>query len=175
MDVHRLTGTGDELHAPGQGGLAAECLTVHEVAPAAHGLTDEQTHNDQVGERAQLEAAAAAEDIAGGDGHDDTAVDGQSAVPNGDDPAPVQRTVSVFELGQVEDDVVDPCADDGQGHAPQHAVQQVILADAVLRPLAHTEPQGQHHAQGDEDAVPVDGLAADVEGHGGRGKLPVAE
>ena len=165
MYLHQLPGSGGQLHAPGHGGFRAKGLAVQEIAPAADGLADEQPHDHQVHHGPQLDMAAAAQDNGHDDHSDDAAVDGQAAVPDGDGLGPAEPVLVVLELAEIEQNVIDPRADDAAGNAPQQPVDQVILADAVFRALAHAPPQGHQHAQGDEDAVPVDAVA-DVDGLG---------
>ena len=80
----------------------------------------------------------------------------------------------VLELTEIEQNIVQPGPHDGRGDAPQQPVDEVILPDAVFGALAHTPPQGYQHAQGDEDAVPIDAVA-DVDGLGADGDGPVAK
>jgi len=174
VDLHQFPSSGGQLHAPGQGGLGAEGLPVQEIAPAADGLADEQAHDHQVHHGPKLDVAAAAEN----DGHDhhgdDAAVNGQAAVPDGDGLGPAEMALMVLELTEIEQNIVQPGPHDGRGDAPQQPVDEVILPDAVFGALAHTPPQGYQHAQGDEDAVPIDAVA-DVDGLGADGDGPVAK
>ena len=175
MHLHQRPRGGGQLHPPGQRRLRAEGLPVHEVAPAAHRLPDQETHHDQVRQRPQLEAPLFAEHEAHQHRRDHAAVDGQSTVPDGDGLRPVKGTIRFFEPVQIEQHIVQPRPHDSQGNAPQHAVHQVILGDPVLLLLLHAEPQRQQHAQRDDDSVPINGLSSDMEGYGRAGKGPVPE
>ena len=166
-----------ELHAEHGGGLCAEGLSVHKVAPPAHDLPHQQAHNHQVCHGEELKAPlslAPGKAQSQNDHGDDRAVNGQAPVPKGDGAAEVKGAVSPFEIIQVKQHIVDPRPDDAHGNAPEQAVIEVILADAVLFALLHSQQHGQQQTRGNEDAVPVDPVA-DVNGLGAGGKGPVAE
>ena len=175
MHLHQRPRGGGQLHPPRQRRLRAEGLPVHEVAPAPDGLPDQQSHHHQVGQRSQLEAPLFAEHKAHQHRRDHAAVDGQPAVPYSHGLRPVEGAVLFFESVQIEQHIVQPRAHDGQRHAPQHTVHEVVLFDAVPLLLLYAEGQRRQHSQCNEDTVPVDGLAADVERRGRGGKRPVPE
>ena len=174
MDFHQLAGDGGQLHPPRQGGLGTEGLPVHEVAPPADALADEQAHHRKVKHGSQLIALVAADADAHDDHGDDGTVDGKAAVPDGDGLAEAEAAVAVFELIQIEQHIVNSCPHNGAGDAPQNTVQQVVLGDAVLGFLVHAPPDGDDQTKGDEDTVPVDAVA-DVQRLGAGGKGPVPE
>ena len=174
VDLHQLAGDGGQLHPPGQGGLGTEGLPVHEVAPPADALADEQAHHRKVKHGTQLIAPVTADADAHDDHGDDGAVDGKAAVPDGNGLAEAEAAVAVFELIQIEQHIVNSCPHDGAGDTPQNAVQQVVLGDAVLGFLVHAPPDGDDQTKGDEDTVPVDAVA-DVQRLGAGGKGPVPE
>ena len=118
MYLHQLPGSGGQLHAPGHGGFRTKGLAVQEIAPAADGLADEQPHDHQVHHGPQLDMAAAAQDNGHDDHSDDAAVDGQAAVPDGDGLGPAEPALVVLELAEIEQNVIDPRADDAAGNAP---------------------------------------------------------
>ena len=178
MHLNVRTRDGRQAHAPRQRRLRAEGLAVHEVAPAADELADKQADDDEVGHGEELKsllALAPAQAQRDDDDGDDRPVDGETAVPDGDGLAPAERAVAVFEVVEIEQHIVNPRAEDAAGDAPEHAVEEVILADAVFLLLAHAKRQRQHKAERDENAVPVDAAAADVQRHGAGRELPVAE
>ena len=78
---------------------------------------------------------------------DDGAVDGEAAVPDGHDAAPVEAAVRIPEAVQVEEDVVDPGSQDAEGHTHEDEIQQVILLDAVVLGLPQAEEHAEEHAQ----------------------------
>ena len=172
VDLHVAAIDGGEAHPPGEGGLGAEGLPVHEVAPAADGLAQHEAHDAEVRHGPQPDALAAAVEEGHEEDGDDGAVDGEAAVPDGDDAAPVEAAVGIPEAVQVEEDIVGPGTQDAEGHAHEDQVQQVILLDAVMLGLPQAEEHAEEHAQAQNDAVPVDAVA-DVEGHGVGGEFPV--
>ena len=174
MHLHQAAADGGQLHPPGQGRLHAEGLPVHEVAPAAHRLADHQTHDHQVHQGEEGELPLPGHHHAHDHHGDDRAVDGQTAVPDGHGPAPVEGAIGILIEIQVEDHVVEPGAQDAEGDAPEHRVQHVVLLQTVLLPPAHTERQRKQQACGDEDAVPVDAVAH-VDGLGRGRKCPIPE
>ena len=164
MDGDELT-VYDESHPPGQVAGAAVGLLVDEVAPSTHDLSDEQAHNRQVSHGQEGQLFIFAHHQAGQDTADDAAVDGQTAIPDGDGLAPLELPLGVPIEGQVEYDVVNAGTDNADGQPPQEHIQKVILFDAeILRPPA-AKSSGQQEASGDDDAVPVDVLAENLKGH----------
>ena len=174
MALHTLGGAGPQPHPPGQVRQAAEGLPVDEIGPAADDLAQEQAHHRQVRHGAEFQLFQPGEE----EGHqrpgDDGAVDGDAAVPDGDNPAPVQSAGGIPVEVQIEKDVIDPGAQDAAGHRPEDEVQHVVLRQAVALGLLHAQQQPRQEAQGQDDAVPVDAMA-DVDGHGIRVELPVPE
>lgn len=120
---------------------------------------------DQVGHGQEGQLFTLAHHQAGQDAADDAAVDGQTAIPDGDGLAPLELPLGVPIEGQVEYDVVNAGTDNADGQPPQEHIQKVILFDAeILRPPA-AKSSGQQEASGDDDAVPVDVLAENLKGH----------
>ena len=177
MHLNELAGLRGELHTEHGGSLGAESLTVHEIAPATHDLPHQQTHDHKVCHGKELKAPfslAAGKAKTQNDHGDDRAVNGEAAVPEGDGGGKIELAVRVAETIQIEQDIVDPRPHDAHRDAPEQAVIEVILADAVLFALAQRQQQRQKDAQGNEDAVPVHPVA-DVDGLGAGGERPVAE
>ena len=174
MDLHVLGGADPHPHPPGQVRQAAEGLPVDEVGPAADDLAQEQADDGQVRHGAEGDLFQPGEDEGRQRPGDHGAVDGDAAVPDGGDPAPVQGAGGVPVEVQVEDDVVDPGAQDAAGHRPEHEVQHMVLGEAVALGLLHAKQHPRQKAQGQDDAVPVDAVA-DVEGDGVRVEFPVPE
>ena len=174
VDLHVLGGAGPQAHPPGQVRQATEGLPVDEVGPAADDLAQQQTHDGQVCQSAQRDLFVSGED----EGHqgpgDDGAVDGDAAVPDGDDPAPVQSPGGVSVEVQVEKDVIDAGTQDAAGHRPENEVQHVVLRQAIALGLTHAQQQPRQETEGQDDAVPVDPVAH-VDGDGVRVEFPAPE
>ena len=147
VDLHVAAIDGGEAHPPGEGGLGAEGLPVHEVAPAADGLAQHEAHDAEVRHGPQPDVLAAAVEEGHEEDRDDGAVDGEAAVPDGHDAAPVEAAVRIPEAVQVEENVVDPGPQDAEGHTHEDEVQQVILLDAVVLGLLQAEEHAEEHAE----------------------------
>ena len=102
------------------------------------------------------------------------AVNGDAAVPDGDDPAPVQSPGGVPVEVQVEKDVIDAGTQDAAGHRPENEVQHVVLRQAVALGLLHAQYQARQEAQSQNDAIPID-TVTDVNGNGVRIEFPISE
>ena len=142
-------------------GHGAVGLAVHEVAPAAEDLADQHRHGGQVQHRARGELLRPAHDEQRDHAADDAAVDGQPALPDiqgGDGVVGIQVPV--------EHAVIDPRADDADGHHPQNSVEDVVLHESEARGPVHHVEHREQEARRDDDAVPVDVLAEDRKGHG---------
>ena len=174
MDLDVLRGGGPQPHPPGQVGLPAEGLAVDEIPPTPYSLSDEQAHASQVREGPEGQLLDLAEDHQHEKGHDHRPVDGQSPVPDPQHGHPVQSAVGPPVQVQIEDDVVDPGADDAQGQLPDDQVVDVVLGEAVSLGLAAAEQHRQQQARHNDDAVPVDPVSP-VDGHRVRVELPVPE
>ena len=136
-------------------------LAVHEVAPAAHELADDDAHARHVEQDGGRDLLDLCNDEQRDGAADDAAVDGKSALPDVEDGDGI---VGV-EL-PIENAVVQPRADNADGHGPEDHVEHVVLRDAeVLCPREHIE-HSEQEACGDDDAVPVDILPEDRKGHG---------
>ena len=66
----------------------------------------------------------------------------------------------------VEDAVVEPCADDADGHRPQNEIQRIVTGHAEVLGTVHHVQHRQQKAHGDDDAVPVDVLSEHGERNG---------
>ena len=160
---HRAT---VDRHAPRQAGRAAVRLAVDEVAPAADALADEQAERRKVAQARKRQLLDPAVHEKADERADNAAVDGDAALPDGDDFARVLGVVA-----PLEHHVVNACADDAERHADDEAVHQVVRGDAeFLRARAHVERR-QNKAGADDDAVPVDVLSEHGAGHAVQRKL----
>ena len=174
VDLHILRGAGPHPHPPGQVRQTAEGLPVDEVGPAADDLAQQQAHDRQVRQSAERNVFAAGEEEGDQGSGDDGAVDGDAAIPDGDDPAPVQGSAGVPVEVQIKEDIVNTGPQNAAGHRPEHEVQHVVLRQAIALGLLHAQQQARQKGQGQNDAVPVDAVAH-MDGHGVRVKRPVPE
>ena len=101
----------------------AERLAVHEVAPAAEDLTDEQTEHRKVKEGLKGDALSAADDIDNENARDDAAVYRKSALPHRKQLRRVCKVVRKV----VEHDKVQPCADYAHRDEPDDDVIKIVL------------------------------------------------
>ena len=139
--------------------LCAEGLPVEEIAPAADALANEEAQQDQIQRCGKLDFLHLAECPHTGHRAQHAAVNGDAAVPD------VQHGDGVpgkFIPG--EGAVVGPGAQNGEGGHPQHAVQHMVLRQAeFLGPLGAVQNR-QHQADGDDQAVIMDGQGAEFNG-----------
>ena len=140
-------------------GLSAERFPVEEVAPAAHALTDEETQGYNIQHRAGVDFFHLAEYDDTKNRADDAAVNGQAALPH---VKHGQRILGITALLPIENAVIQPGADEGEGSHPQHAVGKGILHNTELGAPAAGIKYCQQQACGDENAVEMDAEGADV-------------
>ena len=169
MHVHGFLAGQRQSHAGEGRRLAAEGLAVDEVAPAADALPDEQTGCADVRHRAEGDLPLPAPDDAGQDARDHAAVDGEPALP---DLERVERVLAV--VAPLEDDVVQPRADDGQRDHPDEKVIERVRLDAAAAAVPRTVEHRQDEAHGDDRAVPVKRVTEERERRAGV-DAPVAE
>ena len=146
-------------HTPGQGGVAAESLLIEEVAPAAAALSDEEAHAGQVEHGQHRHAPPFAGQAAEHKGADDAAVDGQTAVADG------QHIPDGIVIIGCHRHIIQAGAGDAQHHADEDDIHHRIGVDAELRAAAERKDQCEAEAEGDADAVPINIHVADAEGH----------
>ena len=109
MYLDELAGLAGELHAEKAGGLSANGLAIHKIAPAAHDLSHQQAHDHQIchGEELKAPLALAPGEADGQNDHgDDRAVNGQAAIPKGDGAAKVKLSIGGAETVQIEEQLV---------------------------------------------------------------------
>lgn len=169
MYVHGLPAGEREPHAGEGRGLAAEGFTVDEVAPAADALPDEQAGRAHVRHRAEGDLFLPAPDDAGQQPRDHAAVDGEPALPD------LERVDGVAAVvAPLEDDVVQPRADDGQRDHPDEKVIERVRLDAAAAAVPRAVEHRQNEAHGDDHAVPVKRAAEERERRAGV-DAPVSE
>ena len=141
-------------HAENAVGVAAERFMVHEVAPSADALSDQEADRNNVVGREQAHLAQLADDRTDEKCTDDAAVDRETAVPDVEDRFPVAR-VAV----PVEDDVVQARADDAADDTADDAVDRAVCVNAEASHALERIHHCKHHADRDEHAVPCDRCA----------------
>ena len=131
VDVHRHISCVEivDAHAPGERGFRAERLAVHEVAPSADGLREHDAGGRHIRELEEGDLLDARHHENGERAEEDTAVDGKTAFPNGDDV--IKRFTKIFPEAvarhdifsdAVEYDVVKSCADDGDADGDERDI-----------------------------------------------------
>ena len=163
VPIPRDAGSGLEAHAQEEAvkDLRAICFPVEEVAPAADALADEQTQGHEVQVGGQLLLLYLGKEEQTQDRADDAAVDGDAALPDVEGGDGI-----VLVVLPLEGYIVDPGADDGQGHGEEQGVgDQVEVRTEVLGPLPQIE-DAQQEAEGDDNAVEIDLPAKDGKGQG---------
>ena len=128
----------------------AEGLLVEEVAPASDGLPERQARRGDVeigphGQPPEPGVAAADEDAA-----EDPAVDGESALPDGEDLRGSHRVVV-----QVERDVVEARAHETAQERELGRLEEVLGVEAAAPRIAMRQPEPDRHRGGHEQAVPA--------------------
>ena len=121
-------------------------------------LPDEQAGRAHVRHRAEGDLPLPAPDDAGQNARDHAAVDGESALP---DLERVDGVVAV--VAPLEDDVVQPRADDGQRDHPDEKVIERVRLDAAAAAVPRTVEHREDEAHGDDRAVPVKRVAEEGE------------
>lgn len=150
VDVDGAAVRRGQAHAAEDLRLRAEGFPVHEVAPAAQNLPDEQPEHRQIQHGGDGDLLMAADENDDDDAHDNAAVDGKSPVPDGKDLPRIGQIVV-----QVEEHIVEPGPDDAAGDDPQHQVKKVVGLDAEVPGIAGAVDHGQNEAKGDNDPVIV--------------------
>ena len=126
----------------------AEGLPVEEVSPAADALADEKAAQHQIQKGGQVGLFDFAEDDHADHRADHRTVDGDAAVPD------IQHGDGVLPVAVPgESTVVDSGADNGQGRDPQHAIQQIILAQSRIVAASAGIQHRQQQPQGDDQPV----------------------
>ena len=162
--VHRVRAV--DRHAPRQGGRAAVRLAVDEIAPAADALADQQSERRQVAQAGKGQLFDPAVHKQGDHHADHRAVDRNAAVPDGDDLGRVLAVIVPFK-----DDVVNARADDADRHADDQAVHKVVRGDAKFLYAGVDVQRGKDKADADDDAVPVNILAEEIDGNAVQGEF----
>ncbi|MPM64878.1 hypothetical protein SDC9_111769 [bioreactor metagenome] len=174
MDLDGLILADPQLHPPRERGLRAESLPVHEIAPATDALADKKAHDAKVEHCREFELFYLAVNKRNQNPHDHRAVHGDSAVPYGQHPTPVQTAVRVAVQVQIEDHIINTGADDAQRRGPEDHIDHVVLRQTKPLGLLHAEIQSGQQTQSQNNTVPVNAMP-DVDGNGVRVNLEPAE
>ncbi len=163
---------GVDLQRPGQIGLAPVQLLVEPVAPAADGLRDGEAGRERVGPGRERDAAAAAADPRAERAERHGAPDAESALPDleGVHPVPTRAEVQLV----VGDHVVEPSADEPEGHRPDGDVGDGPRRAAPGDPAPVADPDGDEDADDDAERVAAQRNRAEVN-HAGRRAGNVSE
>ena len=136
-------------------------LAVHEVAPSAHKLADDDAHARHIEQDCGRNFLMLCDDKQRNCAADDAAVDGKPALPDIEDGNGI-----IGVKFPIENAVIQTCADDTDGRRPEDHIEHIVLRDAeVLCPREHIK-HGEQESGGNDDAVPVDVLPEDRKGHG---------
>src|SRR6266508_623044 len=149
-----------DVESPRQVRGRAEGLFVEEVAPPAYGLAQCQARRRDVqigdGRQAAPQRVAAAEEETA----QHAAVDGEPALPHGED---LGRKASV--VVQVEGDVVEARADQAAEEAQLAGLEQVVGIDAAPPGLTVSQPEAKRHGARHQDPVPANRQAVTEKRH----------
>ncbi len=162
MDIDRNAVGSCESHAAEYIGFHAEGLAVYEIAPAAYGLADQQAERCEIAQREHGDLFLFADQDAGHNACDYAAVDGKPAVAHGE----YLRGIC-DEIVELEQNVVQPCADYAGRDQPYDEVKKIVGRKAEFRRLPCAEKRSENKACGYYHAVKVYLEAEDREAVGG--------
>ena len=141
-----------DLQAPRQRGRGSEELLVEPVAPPTDGLGERNARCNGVGNRGKRHTESACANPRTEATECDRAPDTQAAIPNpqrADDPRSARREVDL----PVGEYVVEPPADDAEGHRPQRDVADDARA-ATARDIApRSDDDRDDDAEDDQQRV----------------------
>ena len=137
-------------------GICAERLLIEEIAPAAYSLPYQQAERADIEQICKIYLAYPGADPAADEGADDTAVNGDAAVPDGDYLAGVLRKII-----PLKGNIIEPCAHYAEDGAPDKNIRHTVKAHFPLIGGDAAVNNGERKAEGDNDAIPVNFIAAD--------------
>jgi hypothetical protein len=140
-----------DLKGPGEIRGPPVQLLVEPVAPPADGLREGDAGRHRVRVRGERDAAAAAADPGAQRTEGDRAPDAEAAVPDLEGVDPVAALAEVELV--IGDDVVEPSADEAEGHGPHGDVRDRADTAAAFDPAATAEPYGEEDADDDAEGV----------------------
>ena len=143
-----------DLQAPRQVGGPAVELLVEPVAPAPDRLRHEHAGSQRVDQRQHLDALGPRAEPQPEGAEGDRPPHPQAAAPE------VQRGDGVAALPEVElpvgDHVVEPAADQAEGHRPDRQVADLPRDAAARDPAPLADPDREHDAEDDAQRVAAD-------------------
>ena len=135
------------------------CLTVDKVAPSSDALTDQQTECRQITQTGKRQFLNSTVHRQYNHNTDDRTVNCDAALPDGDDLIRMLAVIAPFKCH-----IVNTGADDADRHTDDQAVHQIVRRNAeLLRPPIDIQRR-QHKAQADNNAIPVNILAEQIDG-----------
>src|SRR2546425_6115773 len=144
---------------PRQVGRTTEGLLVEEVPPAADRLPEHHRRCRDVEPAQDRQVPPVREPQAEERAHDQAAVHGEPALPDGDD---LRRVTAV--VIPVEDHFVEACADEAGQDGPLSDADDVVGGQPLAPGLAVAEPEPDDDRRRHENAVPADDDRAELEG-----------
>src|SRR5574342_279939 len=142
----------------------AERLLVEEVAPPPNGLAQREARCGDIqvrdGRQPLPQRVAAAEQEAA----QHTSVDGEPALPHGED---LGREPPV--IVEIEKDVIEAGADEPAEETKLGGLEQAVWIYAAAPGLTVGQPQTDRHGARHQDAVPAEGEGAQLHDHGAGG------
>src|SRR3989442_5098243 len=155
-----------DVELPRQRGGPPEGLLVEEVPPPSDGLADREARRRHVEAAQHRQAPEPGEPYADERAEDESAVNGEAALPHRDDLRGVLAVVV-----PIEDDFVRARADEPGEDGPLRGADDVVGGKALLARPAVAEPEADHDRRRHQDAIPADGEATDPKTEGsGRGE-----
>ena len=134
------------------------CLTVDKVAPSSDALTNQQTERRQIAQAGKRQFLHSAVHRQCDHNADDRTVNCDAALPDGDDLIRMLAVIAPFKCH-----IVNTGADDADRHTDDQAVHQIVRRNAeLLRPPIDIQRR-QHKAQTDNNAIPVNILAEQID------------
>ena len=134
------------------------CLTVDKVAPSSDALTNQQTERRQIAQAGKRQFLHSAVHRQCDYNTDDRTVNCDAALPDGDDLIRMLAVIAPFKRH-----IVNAGADDADRHTDDQAVHQIVRRNAeLLRPPIDIQRR-QHEAQTDNNAIPVNILAEQID------------
>ena len=137
-----------KLHRKQVVSVVTECLTVKEVSPPSHNLTEHDAHARGIHQKAEVLFLLSAVNHHRNAGTDDAAVDGKSALA---DVENTQKIILIIVPGKYN--VVNPCPENTGCDADHRKIE--VLLRVLPRPLCLSlgNPDRNHHTGYDHDAV----------------------
>src|SRR6266850_3539460 len=152
-----------DVELPRQIGGPAEGFLVEEVPPAADRLAQHHRGRRHVEPAEDRHVPAPRQPHADQRAHDQSAVHGEPALPDGDDLGRIAAVVV-----PVEGDFVEPRADEARQDGPLPDADDVVGRQPFALGLAVAEPEPDDDRRCHENAVPADDDGTDLEGNGAR-------